>query len=142
MCFSLSEKRARERGGAEKGDKKYFVFFSLEIQNLSNLVSLFQFQKKMQGSVADVGANDEQYIAVPLPEAEALKQPRLKSEPRQFGYRAPGFSKPSSCSDKAFRDIVAAINASCAAGDLAIPSLGRLGFHTCGTFSAIGYQGA
>lgn len=99
------------------------------------------FTVSLMGSVADVGANDEQYIAVPLPEAEALKAPRLKTQPIQFGYKAPQFSKPSSCSDKTFMDIVKAINASVVAGDLAIPGLGRLGFHNCGTFSAIGYQG-
>jgi hypothetical protein len=78
---------------------------------------------------------------MPLPEAEALKAPRLKTQPIQFGYKAPAFSKPSSCSDKTYRDIVNAINASVVAGDLAIPGVGRLGFHTCGTFSSIGYQG-
>ena len=78
---------------------------------------------------------------MPLPEAEALKAPRLTTQPIQYGFKSPGFSKPSSCSAQTFMEIVNAINSSAASGDLAIPGLGRLGFHTCGTFSAIGYQG-
>lgn len=138
---SAKEKSAQEE---EKEKKNSFFFFFLSLVSFLSFfffISLFFCNKKTQGSVADVGANDEQYIAVPLPESEALKAPRLRSEPRQFGYRSPGFSKPSSCSGKTYRAVVDAINASVAAGDLAVPSLARLGFHTCGTFSAIGYQG-
>jgi cytochrome c peroxidase len=90
------------------------------------------------GAVGGVPVNATDYAA-PLP-LSAARDKRLAPAPRQAGWTAPRFSKPSSCSAAQYRDIVAAVNDT-DAYNLELPGVVRLAFHTCGSFVALDSSG-
>ena len=90
------------------------------------------------GAVSGVGVNDTDY-ASPLPPS-AARDKRLANTPRQMGWTAPRFSKPSSCSSSQYKDIVASLNDT-DTYNLELPGVVRLAFHTCGSYSALDSSG-
>ena len=93
---------------------------------------------QLLGAVGNIGMNATEYEA-PLPPSAKSDKAKLPNTPRQAGWKAPRWSKPSSCSNQQYKEIVAEIFKKDV--DLELPGALRLAFHTCGTFVVLDASG-
>ena len=93
---------------------------------------------QLLGAVGNININATEYQP-PLPLSAKADKAKLPNTPRQAGWKAPRWLKPSSCSAKQYRDIVAEIFKKDV--DLELPGALRLAFHNCGNFVVLDASG-
>lgn len=93
---------------------------------------------QLLGAIGNIGLNATEYEK-PLPPSAKSDKAKLPNTPRQAGWKAPRWSKPSSCSAQQYREIVAEIFKKDL--ELELPGALRLAFHTCGTFVVLDASG-